>query len=119
LIESNETVSAQEFTINQQAAFINSLMASPVLVYTVQEGDDFESIVLRFYGSDETAKVLKANNLTSAEDVKAGTMLLLPQVPNITVSDQTTEQVLPPEVTPTPTPPVTPTPTPTSSSGTS
>jgi proteasome lid subunit RPN8/RPN11 len=118
LIESNAKNATQELTLNQQAASIFNMMTAPVLVYTFQEGDDFESIVFRFYGSDETAKVLKANNLTSAEDVKAGTMLLMPQVPNVTVSDKSTEQVLPPEVTPTPTPPSTPTPTATSSPGT-
>jgi LysM repeat protein len=111
-LETIKALSVSQSTISQ-------LQDAPVLVYTVQEGDDFTSIVVRFYGTDETAKVLKANNLTSAEEVKAGTQLLLPEVPNVTVSDKTTEEVLSPEVSPEPTPPVTPAPTPTTSTGTS
>lgn len=98
-----------------------SILNGPVLVYNFQEGDSFEAVVLRFYGTDQTALVLKVNGLESSDEVKAGTMLLLPNVPNITISEFTNEQVNPPAETSSPTPATTSTPTPTdtSSSGNS
>lgn len=92
-----------------------TVRANPVLVYNFQEGDDFAEVILRFYGSDQTALVLKVNGFESADQVKAGTMLLLPDVPNITISEFTDQQVNPPVETPTPTQTITPSPTPSSS----
>ena len=116
LKESNATNKALIAKLSQQNELFATVRANPVLVYNFQEGDDFAEVILRFYGSDQTALVLKVNGFESADQVKAGTMLLLPDVPNITISEFTEQQVNPPVETPTPTPTITPSPTPSSSS---
>lgn len=118
LKESNAKYNALLGELSQQNELFTAIRATPVLVYNFQEGDDFAEVVLRFYGTDQSALVLKVNGLESADQVKAGTMLLLPEVPNITISELTDQQVNPPVETSTPAPTSTSTPTP-ASTGTS
>lgn len=99
----------------QTIELFSAVRATPVLVYNFQEDDEFTEVILRFYGSDQSALVLKVNGIESADQVKAGTMLLLPDVPNVTISELTNQQVNPPVETTTPSPSSTPSPVPSSS----
>jgi proteasome lid subunit RPN8/RPN11 len=114
LKESNAKYNTLLGELSKQNELFTAVRATPVLVYNFQEGDDFAEVVLRFYGSDQSALVLKVNGLESADQVKTGTLLLLPEVPNITISEMTDQQVNPPDETATPSPSSTSTPTPAS-----
>lgn len=108
--ESKATNIALLDELTKQSTVFDAIRQSPVLVYKFAEGDNFYSVVLRFYGTDESALVLKSNGLESADQVVPGTLLLLPKVPNISISNRTNEEIIPP--TPTPTPTSTPEPSP-------
>lgn len=55
--------------------------ASSSEVYTVQNGDTLEGIIIRFYGKYDTSKIdviKKANNLTSPDRLSIGQKLVIP-----------------------------------------
>lgn len=99
----------------QQRDELLRVLADPVLQYTVVEGDSLAAILERFYGNTDTAAMLALNQLELDSSLTVGSVLLLPDVPNVTVSNKSSAQLVPtpiPSSNPTPTQmPISPQPT--------
>lgn len=94
-------------------AQMNEVLAEPVLLYVVQDGDTLNALALRFYGTDESAEMLITVNdldVEADQSLDAGELVKLPYLPGVSVADLPASVIAP---TPTPTPTATPTPTPT------
>lgn len=91
----------------QFSDLLSTVQSAPVLVYTVREGDTLESVVLRFYGSEDSTQVVKdANTNVDFAKLVVGSELRLPGLPGVTV------ELTPPAPEVTPEPTVTPSPSP-------
>lgn len=65
----------------------NSVLADPVLIYTVREGETLESLAVRFYGDAGFGKsIAEANDVNGEAELAPGSVLLLPLVPGVSVS---------------------------------
>jgi proteasome lid subunit RPN8/RPN11 len=69
-------------------AQMSAAQSSPVLLYTVTEGDTLASIALRFYGSEDVLEMLREINEFPADvEVAAGQVILLAFVPGIKMTE--------------------------------